>query len=344
VSRPEDLTAAVLGRLLAGRGRWKHAAPVRLVERGRRAHLFSMHARYDAAYRGPEPHPPTRLLLKLPRSQSDSSREMLAHEARFYRAWGDDPDLPLVRWLAANDREHPFVLLEDLSDTHMTPPGPEPADRRQAESMLEALARFHARWWEDPSLGRAIGERWDDALLATVHARIEADYARFLGVVGDALSPGRRAVYDAALAAWPALARRLLGIERLTLIHGDAHSWNCLFPKAPDRHPAYLVDLSTCRIRTPANDLAYMMALKWGPDLRRRWELPLLRHYHQRLAERVGNYGWDQLWWDYRFAAIIHLFTPVHQAAGGQVPATNWRHDLERILQAFDDLDCRELL
>jgi hypothetical protein len=97
-------------------------------------------------------------------------------------------------------------------------------------------------------------------------------------------------------------------------------------------------------VGTVANDLAYMMALMWGPDLRGRWEQPLLRRYHQRLAERVRNYGWDQLWWDYRFAVVIHLFTPVHQAAGGQVPAETWRRKLERIVQAFDDLDCRELL
>jgi hypothetical protein len=70
----------------------------------------------------------------------------------------------------------------------------------------------------------------------------------------------------------------------------------------------------------------------------------LLRFYHERLAERVSNYGWDRLWWDYRFSVIIHLFTPVHQAAAGDIPATTWRPNLERIHQAFDDLDCRDLL
>ena len=159
------------------------------------------------------------------------------------------------------------------------------------------------------------------------------------------ISPERLGAFEAVLPAWPRLAARLVGLDRLTLIHGDAHAWNCLFPTEPERHPAYLIDLSTCRVRTPANDLAYMMAVMWFPDVRRRWERPLLRRYHERLLSAgVGGYSWDDLWWDYRFAVIIHLFTPVHQAAGGTVPSSVWWYNLERIHAAFDDLDCRALL
>jgi hypothetical protein len=88
-----------------------------------------------------------------------------------------------------------------------------------------------------------------------------------------------------------------------------------------------------------------MMAVMWFPDLRRQWELPLLRRYHERLvAAGVSNYDWEALWSDYRFAVVVHLFTPVHQAAGGEVGPSTWWYNLERVHAAFEDLGCRALL
>jgi hypothetical protein len=330
--------------MLAARGLADGGVPVALTERARQRHLFSLHARLEVECRdGPGRGQPVRLLLKLPLVESRPSRLMIADEARFYRAFGDDPDLPLVRWLAADpDPEHPSLVLDDLSDTHTTPAGPLPASRPQTEAMIDALARFHARWWEHPALGVAVGERWDAATVSRTYSLVQEHYGRFRDLTGAAVSPA--AVYG-LLPDWPGLARRLVGLDRLTLIHGDAHSWNCLFPKDPDKDPAYLVDLSTCRIRTPANDLAYMMAVMWFPDLRRQWELPMLRRYHRRLvAASVSGYAWEDLWWDYRFAVIVHLFTPVHQAAGGEVPPSTWWYNLERVHAAFEDLECRALL
>jgi hypothetical protein len=333
--------------MLAARGLTDRGVPVAVAERARHRHLFSIHASLEVTYRdGPGAGLPSRLFLKLPLAESPASRRMIADEARFYRAFGDDRALPVVRWLAADDDpDHPSLLLDDLSETHFTPSGPVPAGRPQTDAMIDALARFHARWWEDPALGVTVGERWDAATVARTYAQTQQLYGRFRDLVGDAVSAERLAVYEAVLPAWPALAARLVGRDRLTLIHGDAHAWNCLFPRNPDRHPAYLVDLSTCRIRTPANDLAYMMAVMWFPDLRRRWELPMLRRYHDRLvAAGVSGYAWEDLWWDYRFAVIIHLFTPVLQAAGGEVPPSTWWYNLERVHAAFEDLDCRALL
>jgi Phosphotransferase enzyme family len=347
LTQPEDLTVERLAKLLRQRGLGDGGGPIAITERERRRHLFSLHVRFEVLYRDdPDRAAPSSLFLKLPLADSRASLRMVADEARFYRSFGDEPALPIVRWLAADDNlESPFLLLDDLSATHTTPSGPLPATRRQTEAMIDALARFHARWWEDPSLGFAIGERWSPATVSRTYRLVQDDYRKFADIVGERISGERRAVYEAALRVWPRLAERFVGLDRLTLIHGDAHAWNCLFPNDPDRHPAYLVDLSTCRIRTPANDLAYMMAVMWFPDLRRRWELPMLRRYHEHLvAAGVRGYPWDDLWWDYRFAVIINLFTPVHQAASGEIGPSTWWYNLERIHAAFEDLDCRALL
>lgn len=163
--------------------------------------------------------------------------------------------------------------------------------------------------------------------------------------MGERVSPRRHAVYERALQAWPRLAQRLIGPQPLTLIHGDAHHWNCLHPKDPRQHPAYLIDLGTCRLRPAPNDLAYMMGVMWFPDVRDRWERDLLGHYHEALQRfGVRAYSWEMLLADYRFGLMVHLFTPVIQASGGVIPATTWWYSMERIWAAFEDWEGEDMV
>ena len=92
------------------------------------------------------------------------------------------------------------------------------------------------------------------------------------------------------------------------------------------------------------DDLAYMMALHWYPERRRRLEQPLLDRYHAALLARgVAGYDRAALAEDYRLSVVWQLTTPVWQAGYKLPPAIWWSH-LERILLAVDDLRCRELL
>jgi hypothetical protein len=88
-----------------------------------------------------------------------------------------------------------------------------------------------------------------------------------------------------------------------------------------------------------------MMALQWHPERRARLEEPLLRHYHAALLARgVKNYSWEDCRLDYRYSIVTHLFTPVLQWFLGQIPATTWWNNLERISEAYKDLNCDELM
>lgn len=345
---PAQLTPDWLARALERRGILGAAAVIAVHERARELGPFSARVRYEVEYSGVGRRAlPERLFLKLSLPDTAASREMIATEGRFYLAYGADPALPLVRCVDAAhspDVGASHLLLEDLSATHTNVPAPLPPTREQAEAMCSALARFHARWWEHPGLGTEIGEPWSERAAAESATSLEASLATFRGIVGDRMAASRYAVYERALSVWPQLTRRLRGPAKLTLIHGDAHAGNCLVPRDPARHPAYLADLATCRIRTPANDLAFMMAVSWFPSLRSRWEGALLRHHHEELVARgVTGYPLSDLEWDYRFAVIIHLFTPVIQAAGGIVGPGTWWYNAERIHAAFDDLNCAEL-
>ena len=91
--------------------------------------------------------------------------------------------------------------------------------------------------------------------------------------------------------------------------------------------------------------VSFLLRSQGSAESRRRsLEQLLLRQYHDRLCENgVSNYSWEQLWYDYRLCVIRKLFHPPWQWASGIHPNIWWNH-LERVMSAYDDLNCRELL
>src|SRR5579863_8773091 len=132
--------------------------------------------------------------------------------------------------------------------------------------------------------------------------------------------------------------------DRQTIVtHGDAHVWNCFMPR-DGGGDVRLFDWDAWRIGLGATDLAYMMAVHWYPDLRRRMEHVLLDRYHAILVEHgVRGYEHQTLADDYRLAVLWQMMTPVWQAAY-DIPPVIWWNNMQRVLLAVDDLGCRELL
>jgi len=314
--------------------------------------LFSLFYRLEAHYSNDAiPALPSKMLLKLPLPDNEASLKMGKDEVFVYnmltKAMNDPPVVPFFDAVYSPSSQRWQILMEDLSNSHFQPEVPVPPSRRHCELCVETLAQFHAFWWEHPSLGAEIGQILDTETLTEIVAQIRKNLSSCIDYLGDRLSPNRRRAYEEAMEfAPPFFMRRLTSIERNTLIHGDAHMWNFLHPKDPEKGRAFLIDLATSnRIRPPTNDLAYMIALQWYPERRALMEESLIRHYHSSLVSfGVKGYAWEDCWLDYRRSVISHMFTPVFQWAGGQIPATVWWHNLERISEAYKDLNCAELL
>ncbi len=237
------------------------------------------------------------------------------------------------------------LVLEDLSESHTSPTAwPLPPTMEQCGSILGGLARFHAEWWDDSRLGVSIGTWLDAETLDKQLQGFSQQFTNFTDRVGDRLSGERRALYRRYLDAAPRLFARYHSHRNLTIVHGDAHVWNCFLPKDEPSGDVRLFDWDTWRIGIPSNDLAYMMAMHWYPDLRRRRERLLLDRYHAALlAHGVRAYDRRALDEDYRLSTLFQITTPVLQAAYN-IPPWIWWNNLERILLAVDDLGCRELL
>ncbi len=237
------------------------------------------------------------------------------------------------------------LILEDLSESHTAPTAwPLPPTMAQCETILDALARFNAAWWDDPRLGVSIGTWIDrDTQVQRVQG-VASQFTAFADRVGDRLSGERRHLYRRVFDATPRLFARYQSRRNVTLIHGDAHVWNVLMPKDGQSGDVCLFDWDAWRIGIPSTDLSYMMAMHWYPDLRRYRERPLLDRYHAALlAHGVGGYDRRALDEDYRLSVLLQILTPVLHAAY-DIPPWIWWNNLERILLAVDDLGCRELL
>lgn len=286
---------------------------------------------------------PRHIVVKSPLIQSSHD----SPEVQFYRDLA--PLLatpPIVRCLAAienSDSGPETIVMEDLRATHDHLPWPLPPTRSEAELAIDALAHVHARYWEAPALGDTIGRHNTEESLTSMVQGVASHLPSFFDEFGESLSADARKVYDRVFASSLKPWLRLTDPRALTIINGDAHSWNFLFPRS-GAGPAYLIDWQLWHIDVGARDLAFLMALHWYPKRRRELESSLIRRYHEALlAHGITNYSLDDLWLDYRRGVVRNLTIPIIFWSRG-MNTEAWWHRLECALAAYDDLACDELL
>jgi aminoglycoside phosphotransferase (APT) family kinase protein len=119
----------------------------------------------------------------------------------------------------------------------------------------------------------------------------------------------------------------------MTIIQGDAHVWNVFLPKA-DGDDLRLFDWDSLRVDVATDDLAYMMALHWFPDHRRRYEPHLLDRYHSELVTHgVSGYERYALDDDYRLKKRLDARTVGVVSA---LPLFQWM-DVDQAAKAMRD-------
>jgi hypothetical protein len=341
-AQPEYLTDALRHAGVLDPGRVRD-----VVVQSSKATILSRIVRLLLSYDGDAQEAPASLILKTGLPERAGARwNSGRQEVAFYMQIAAAMSVRLVprcfdtMWCEETNDWH--LLLEDLTDTHLgLALWPMPPTREQSERIIAARARFHAQWWDDPRLGVSIGT-W----LASDDPQIQIfaqEFERFADRVGDRLPSERRHIYERLIESGHRLNERYHSHRDMTVIHGDAHVWNVFLPHTGG-NDVRLFDWDGWRIDVGTDDLAYMMALHWFPDHRRRNEGHLLDHCHaELLAHGITGYNRRALDDDYRLSVLWQIVTPVWQAAN-DIPSGIWWHHLERIFLAIDDLGCRDFL
>lgn len=240
------------------------------------------------------------------------------------------------------------LLLEDLSDTHA--PDVEPTWELAAGTIF-SLAQLHASWWNNPHLSLT-GDYPVRSKIKKYVDFADKGLGRLLDEIGADLPQ-----------EWIALIHKIFETHRekmiervrdgkdMTCIHGDPNPGNILSPVS-GVGKIYLIDRQpfdwSLTIWLGVSDLTYMMVHWWDTEMRRAWEKPLLKNYHQHLLDLgVQDYSFNQLWYDYRLCAMQSLYVP---AAWCVNPVTCkevkwlWWLQLQKTMTACLDLKCVELL
>lgn len=280
---------------------------------------------------------PSSLFLKLtgPDHGSDAQRDIGRSEADFYQNVA--PRLgspPLIKCLdavysPAGGTSH--VLLEDLSPTHKQPLDPRPPSFVMSSRAVSTLATVHARFWNNPLLGNGVGTVFDNAWLRQFLHDLEKNVTHFLGFASDELSTVQRKTYERMLAVAPQIWGRLTNPNGLTVTHGDAHWWNFLYPKDPEKESVRIFDWQLWHIDLGARDLAFLLNFGGFAEPRPKLENHLKNVYFETLcANGVSGYSHSDFEEDYRQSVIRNLNLPVIFWTQGKSQNT-WQSALRRV-------------
>jgi hypothetical protein len=252
-------------------------------------------------------------------------------------------------------------LLLEVSETHAAPVTRERVlaldavlPEAQLEAIVDALAVFHARWWEPAGFGEGVLQPptsfRDEAACAERIGQRREQFGRFVETAGPTVEPAVLRLCERALARLPALwgdryLRRFAGGKRVTLVNGDCYFTQFLCPRDGSGEPTYLVDFQEASVHLPAEDLVFLFATFWTREQRLEGdrEMRLLRRYLARLEDHgIAGYGMEQLLDDYRVSIVYQLFRTVWDQTSGASEAY-WRPKLACVVAAYEDHGCHSL-
>ena len=293
---------------------------------------------------------PQRLFLKMVDTDLGDGEFFGGSEVTYYtRDYVDVKNAPLLRCYNAAyskeiDRYH--LLLEDVSETHIEAYDKKPT-LEYGLALAEGLAILHARWWGKTQLAEAGLSAHDAKHIQNFVKIAEPGVSHIVEGFSSELKPHWADLMHELCAKHPqVLIKRSQDLNGFTIIHGDVGSANVLVPHNGN-NPLYIID------RQPFNwslttwlgvyDVAYAIVLDWDVELRRQYEILILKRYHESLIQNgVPNYDWNQLYNDYKLCVAMCVYIATEYCRGGinEKWTHVWLPMLQRALTACDDLDC----
>ena len=352
ITRMDQVTPAWLTGVLSRSGALTRGAVAGFDAAPGKGHWSAnvlLNLRYTAGSQGMLPR---RLFLKIVDAQMNGESFDTSEVNYYARDYAGVNGVPLVRcydtaFSVELQRYH--ILLDDLSETHVEAAGKAPT-LEYGFALSEGLAAMHARWWGTKRFSE-LGAGIPTALqIQRFIGKSEAGAGQILERFSDELEPSWPDAIRTLFARHPAaLIARTREDQGFTIVHGDAGHHNILVPRVGDR-PIYIID------RQPFDwalttwlgvyDLVYVMVLDWETDERRRFEMAVLKRYHDCLVMNgVDGYPWEQLLEDYRLCVPMGVYV-IAEYFSADI-AEPWINTkllmLRRSLTACDDWHCSGL-
>ena len=266
-------------------------------------------------------------------------------------------ELPFVYYI---DYDKKALLLESTDDSHFKGydfnEDNEHGDkiRKNYNLIMRGIASLHSACWENKSAFGRIGLPWHfeekENMLAWIKDAMEKPFKKYkadetagkipkkwdeVPEVGEnRITDKQLEYYGIALeylkAEYPKLIEnRFHEGKNITVIHGDLHPGQLLFPK--DESPNIMFSgLQSVRMGVGTEDLAMLIALHIEPDKIK--AQTLLDFYYGCLSEKISDYSYEDFISDYKLSITENLFFPIRLINRG-IFAFNMR---DKALKAFE--------
>jgi len=268
-----------------------------------------------------------------------AATDMGRREARFYAGPAAEVPMRIPRpyYAAHGERTEYIMVIEDLQASGCTfTTRLEPHAEDRGLKLVEALARLHATFWNDP--------RFDDEL-AWVQPALRGSYGAKL------IDGARRQFADEFPPVFDELCRLYIEHhERIpeiwdegeqTLIHGDTHAGN----QFADRDEVGLYDWAVISRSPGIRDFSIYLGNSCPTELRRSEQERWLQAYRQVLLDAgIDAPRFDTLWTRYRRAVLYAWSAATTTASMGDKwqPIEVGRLGMTRATEACADLETVE--
>lgn len=281
---PTWLTTALSGLLDGG-----SVVGVRAEDIGTGVGVFGIIARLHLAYTDAPSTAPSTVIAKLP-TAAEANRNvgmalgLYARENSFYDNIASSVPFPVpvchVSMSNADTGEF-LLIMEDLGHLEAgdqlagITPG-------RAASIIDALARFHAAWWESPSLDELdwLPLQNDPVYIAAVPPIVTAGVAALPALASD-LPEGSLELASRLDAAFAGIIHKCAAGPR-TFVHGDARLDNLFFAAGTDDFT--LIDWQLSLRCRGVYDVVWLLATSMDIDVQNEHAESLLVRYHGALA------------------------------------------------------------
>lgn len=205
--------------------------------------------------------------------------------------------------------------------------------RRSYNSIMRSVAGLHGACWENRSAFGRVGLPWHfeekENMLAWIKDAMEKPYKKYktdeaagkipkrwdeVPEAGENnISEKQMGYYVIALEylknEYPKLIdNRFHTGKNITVIHGDCHPGQLLFPKDETKSIMFS-SLQNVRMGLGTEDLAMLIALHIEPDINK--AKPILDCYYSFLSEKASDYPHENFINDYKLSIAENLFFPV---------------------------------
>jgi Ecdysteroid kinase-like family len=298
---------------------------------------------------------PTQLLVKFSLDPNVAYCAQLhaiyANEVKFYTRLRPELDIEAPRGLggyfdAATQRY--ALVLEDLTPRCVRfPTVLQDVTLQEVRSVLDTLARLHARYWESPRF------KTD---LSWIETHTRGDVEQLMsGLISESIrveiakEKYKRELVGRMRTTEPELRTALAAVQRhqstlpQTILHGDTHIGNT-YLTAQGR--GGLIDWQISVRGYAIHDVVYFITTALPIEVRRAEERELLAYYHDRLraygVQRPPTL--ESLWLEYRRAAVWGVYI-----GWLTCPVANYGWEVNimahlRVTTAFEDHQTRKLL